>query len=542
MFEFTPIKTARPTKYADFNVMRDWFCLYCDIETSLWYIWMSTGDRIDDANTERIIEWLKFIAYNKKKRTKKDSKIILYINDIDKLQVFGEIQTREDFTDLLGDVKSKKLKEIVLTDFIVRDAEPLTKETIKSLDEMIDIVSSYGLEPYRLKLTQASNAKLDFFRPISKECWQDVVKHDRYINRLQTYRDITAGSAAGFLKVEPETTYKILQDVSSFDISSAYPSKYVQLDIFPIGKIYKCRTDRFKRLSGLISSGEWFQIVFNDVKISELDILFKSKYFNSYGINCIEFAYAQRMPLIYKALTDALNKYDWTLYFSDDQGYLLDSVRYRIVEFYEKKSIASTKSERTQYKMKIDMLYGKSIERDFFTEDKDVKNNYFRKGYNYLLPHWARLVVASTKLQVFDAYVSDPYAFSADTDSVKSTNDLETLEHMFFERNKIILDKNEKAGFSGCKIGTWTHEYTADRFVQFCPKQYIYDINGEIHYKLAGFSKDDIETALSIGVDDPIKFFIDNPSMLVTQGIEYDCNTDSFSKVKKLVKLGDMNE
>ena len=135
VFEFTPIKTARPTKYADFNIMRDWFCLYCDIETSLWYIWMSTGDRIDDANTERIIEWLKFIAYNKKKRTKKDTKIILYINDIDKLQVFGEIQTREDFTDILGDVKSKKLKEIVLTDFVVRDAEPLTKETIKSLNK-----------------------------------------------------------------------------------------------------------------------------------------------------------------------------------------------------------------------------------------------------------------------------------------------------------------------------------------------------------------------------------------------------------------------
>ena len=55
-------------------------------------------------------------------------------------------------------------------------------------------------------------------------------------------------------------------------------------------------------------------------------------------------------------------------------------------------------------------------------------------------------------------------------------------------------------------------------------------------------SKDDIETALSIGVDDQMKFFIDNPSMLVTQGIEYDCNTDSFSKVKKLVRLGDMNE
>lgn len=542
MFDFTPIKTARPAKYKDFKVMRDWLCVFCDIYSSKWSIWMSNGDRKDDLTTEYIIKWLQYIAYNKNKRTKTNAKIILYINDIDKLQVFGDIETTVHYTDLLGDTKSKKIKEIELTDFVVRDAEPLTKETIRSLDEMIDIIASYGLEPYRLKLTQASNAKLDFFRPISKECWQDVVKHERYINKLSTYRDITAGTAAGFLRVEPETTYKILSDVSSFDKSSAYPSKYVNLDIFPTGKIYKCRERKFAKLSELISSGQWFQIVFNDVKINEFDFLFKSKYFNSYGINCIEFAYAQRMPKIYKALTDSLNRLDWTLYFSDNQGYLLDSVRYRIVEFYEKKSIASTKSERTQYKMKIDMLYGKSIERDFFTTDKDVRYKYFRKGYNYLLPHWARLVVSSTKLEVFDAYMDDPYSFSADTDSVKSTNDLDTLEHMFFERNKSIFDKNEKAGFSGCKIGTWAHEYTADRFVQFCPKQYIYDVNGEITYKLAGYSKDDIEDALISCECDPIEYLIKNPEMMVTQGIQYNCKTDTFSKVKKLVRLGDMDE
>lgn len=541
MFYFTPIKQAQPTKYKDYKLMRDWICIFCDIYTSKWYIWMSNGDRVDECSTDQTREWLKYIAYTKSIRTKSDAKVILYINDIDKLQAIADINTREIFTDLLGDVKEKKLKEIELTDFLVRDAEPLTKDTIRSLDEMIDIISSYGLEPYRLKLTQASNAKVDFFRPIKKDCWKDVIKHDRYIDKLSTYRDISAGSAAGFLTVEKESTYQILSNVSSFDISSAYPSKYVNLDIFPIGRIYKCNANKYNKLCDLLKSGEWFQIVFNGVKIKELDLLFKSKYFNSYGINCIEFAYAQRMPKIYKALTDALNRLDWTLYFSDDQGYLLDSVRYRIVEFYEKKSIASTKSERTQYKMKIDMLYGKSIERDFFTTDKDVKRKYFRNGNNYLLPHWARLVVASTKLQVFDAYISDPYAFSADTDSVKSTNELETLEHMFFERNRIILDKNEKAGFSGCKIGTWTHEYTADRFVQFCPKQYIYESNGDITYKLAGYSKDDIDDA-TIGISDTLNYILENPEMMVTQGIQYNYKSDTFSKVKKLVRLGDMNE
>lgn len=541
MFYFTPIKQAQPTKYKNYKLMRDWLCIFCDIYTSKWYIWMSNGDRVDGCSTDQTREWLKYIAYTKSIRTKTNTKIILYINDIDKLQAIADVNTRETFTDLLGDVKEKKLKEIELTDFLVRDAEPLTKDTIRSLDEMIDIISSYGLEPYRLKLTQASNAKVDFFRPIKKECWKDVIKHDRYIDKLSTYRDISAGSAAGFLTVEKESTYQILSNATSFDISSAYPSKYVNLDIFPTGKIYKCSANKYNKLCDLIKSGEWFQIVFNGVKIKEIDLLFKSKYFNSYGINCIEFAYVQKFPLQYNALIRALNELDWTLYFSDDQGYLLDSVRYRIAEFYEKKSLASTKSERTQYKMKIDMLYGKSIEKDFFTEDKDVRRKYFRNGNNYLMPHWARLVVASTKMQVFDAYVSDPYAFSADTDSVKSTNDIKKLEHMFFERNKIIFDKNEKAGFSGCKIGTWTHEYTADRFVQFCPKQYIYEVNGEITYKLAGYSKDDIDDAI-IGISDPLKYILENPEMMVTQGIQYDYKNDTFSKVKKLVRLGDMDE
>lgn len=538
MFDFTPIRKARPVKHRTFDckILRDFVCVYCDITTTLWSVWMSTGDSIDNLTTEKVIDTINHILYKKNQRTTK-AKVLIFINDIQKLQIFGKI-------DIYEKDESKKV-EVELDHCVFRDAERLSKDGIKSLEHMIDIITSYDVEPCKMRLTYASQAKKEFFKPIEKDCWNDIKKHGRFTNDLDTYYGEIAGTTAGFLRLNEYTCGKIIYSVTSFDKSSAYPSKYVQISDFPIGKVYEAKTRKLEKLSDLIKSGQWFQIVFENVELPSNMTYFKSKYYASYGINQYDYALCYKVPSLYDTLINCLNMFDFKLFFSDESGYLIKPFRDRIVEHYELKESAKTKEEKSKYKVGIDLLYGKSIQKQFFETDGDVFRYYSHRGENYLLPHWARIVVSSTKLEVFNAWLSDPMAVAADTDSVKSLENVKKLEHMFSVRNAEIMKLNENSGYSGCKIGTWKKEYTASRFLQLTHKQYLYETDDGITYKIAGFPKDDIDSELiKRNISDPFNFFVTKPELLVTYKsmIKYDAENDRFERVKRLVKVGDFCE
>ena len=534
VFDFTPIRKAHPVKHHTFDckILRDFVCVYCDVNTTLWGVWMSTGDSMENLQTKQVIEVINNILYNKQKRTK-NAKVLIFINDIQKLQVFGNADIYYENGD--------KRPEVEMPYCVFRDAELLAKDGIKSLTHMIDTISSYGVEPCKMRLTYASQAKKEFFRPIEKECWEDVKKHKRFTNDLSTYYGEIAGTTAGFLRLNETTCGYTIRNVTSFDKSSAYPSKYVQISNFPIGKVYEAKTRKLEKLADLIKSGEWFQIVFEDVELPNSMTYFKSKYYCSYGINQYDYALCYRIPELYDTLIKCLNLFDFKLFFTDESGYLIKPFRDRIVEHYELKESAKTKEEKSKYKVGIDLLYGKSIQKQEFHTNADVFRYYAHRGENYLLPHWARIVVSSTKLDVFDAYIADKMAVAADTDSVKSLENAVTLEHMFSERNEKIMRLNADSGYPDCKIGTWKKEYTASRFLQLTHKQYLYEADGEITYKIAGFPKEDIYSELKrYRVKDPFKFFETKPELLITYDnkVQYDVETDRFEKVKKLVKVG----
>jgi len=544
MFEFLSIRDASPRTHtlSGCKVMRQWIAVYCEPDSARWSVWMSSGDRVDDVSTSEMHDILGDIAINKRERLSKRKKdenvrVLCYINRLD----FAYIQHDIDFQDTKWGWKDQPYFG-TCDDYVFVDASPLSKDDFTSLDSMIECISSFGTEVYSLKSTQAAASKHAFFKDISDACWEDVKAHKRYMDRSSTYYDMISGSTAGFLNTQSKKCNIILPDVSSFDKSSAYPSKFVQLDCFPLSKpkVYS-KDDRVKFLFKLIESGRWFQVVLYAKKLPVQMDYFKSKYYETYALNNFDVQFALLNDKIWDAFIESLDSVKWRLYYADEQGRLLSAFTDKIVEEWNAKESASSKIERTRHKTQIDMLYGKAIQRNDFEADEAVKTYYKYRGDRYILPHWSRLVVSAVKFEVMSIWSRIPKTIASDTDSVKSDANFRQLSCFFDEINDKIRKRNICSGYD-CDIGIWRHEYTADRFLQLTNKQYIYETDGTMHYTLAGFTMPEIlQTVDGMTNDEIFNFFKQRPEIPVSQGYTYDWKNDRFSKILQNVKVGDLN-
>ena len=543
MFDFLPIREASPRTHtlSGCKVMRQWIAVYCEPDSMRWSLWMSSGDRVDCVSTSEMHDILGDIAIKKKERLSKRKKdevvrVLCYINRLD----FAYVQHDIDFQDKWGWKDQPYFG--TCDDYVFVDASPLSKDDFTSLDSMIECISSFDTEVFSLKATQAAASQRTFFKDISEKCWESVKLHKRYMNRKSTYEAMVSGSTAGFLYTNYKKCGIVLPDVTSFDKSSAYPSKFVQLDCFPLSKpkIYS-KDDRYKFLLDLIESGKWFQVVIYAKKLPIYMQYFKSKYYETYALNNFDVRLALLDDKIWEAFVYSLDSCRWRLYYADEQGRLLSAFTDKIVDEWKAKESASTKIERTRHKTQIDMLYGKAIQRNDFDVDASIKDYYTHRGDRYIMPHWSRLVVSAVKYEVMSLWSKIPDTIASDTDSIKSDEDFSQLKCFFDEINDKIRERNICSGHA-CDIGVWRHEYTADRFLQLTNKQYIYETDGTMHYTLAGFTMPEIlQTVDGMTNDEIFNFFKQRPEIPVSQGYKYDWKNGRFSKILQNVKVGDLN-
>lgn len=539
MFEFSSVRKCKPRKHilSGFTVMREWIIVYCNPDSTRWSLWMSNGDQVDDLSTEYMLACMHHIRESLISVKKdKDIKVLCFLSKLELCEILAYVTYAEKgWTDTSY--------YAFCDDFVFVDASALDKDDFTDIDSMLRVISSFDTDVYALKATQASNAKRMFFRGIDGACWEDIKAHGRYMRSASAYRDLVSGTTAGFLDTDFEKCGIILPNVTSFDKSSAYPSKFVQLDCFPLSmpKVYS-KADRFDYILSLLETNRWFQIViYTDKDIPRLR-LFKSKYYPTYALCHIDCRMALLDCTIWDALISALDNYKWRLYVSEDQGRLLPEVTGKIVDEWKAKETATTKTERKKHKTQIDMLYGKAIQRQHFDYDWQVKK-WFGKGdgTKYLLPHWSRLVVSAVKYEVMSLWDKIPCTIASDTDSIKSDEDFSQLKCFFDEINDKIRERNICSGYD-CDIGVWRHEYTADRFLQLTNKQYIYETDGIMHYTLAGFTMPEIlQTVDGMTNDEIFNFFKQRPEIPVSQGYTYDWKNDRFSKILQNVKVGDLN-
>lgn len=347
-------------------------------------------------------------------------------------------------------------------------------------------ISSFG-DPTKVKYTLAHNAKKMFYEPIKDHLWEVKKEKKQWYYDFDTYKDMMASNKSGVLTMVYSKYY---EDILMFDKRSAYPSVMVNDPLFPIGKIVRVggsdREYKIHKVLEYLLKKQWFKVVFNG-KINGLSDHWYDSKADKTSLEIYNIFTAKLMGK-WNDVINALNKYDFTLYKTQETGYLDKEFRDRVIYIYNMKSQYKRETfERFIEKTKLDMLYGKGIEDHFFEDIYDVQKYQKRtRGNSYMTPEMSCHCCAAVEFEMYLTMTNTEFVY-ADTDGIKVTNDKKHIEY-FNKMNEIILHKNKLAGYDS-DIGTWENEGIAKRLFIFAPKQYVYDDGEQIVKKIAGMQK-----------------------------------------------------
>lgn len=321
---------------------------------------------------------------------------------------------------------------------------------------------------------------------------EDVpASHWTMIPNLSVYRDLQRGIQHGVLANHSNLERLWWKNcIESWDLSSAYPSKLVNMKM-PMGKFIRLEEDEITPdiLIKLRESEKYYYIRANfNKRLRVIDC----PIFN--GNDCEEID-----GRFYYTLTNfdleamKLWGFDFAgndfkvsiIRVAEFKDYIWKPVRQRIYERWVEKQ----ENKKTNYaayfraKTAIDAIWGKSIQ-EFNPKDNRKISNRFRKIDHFILPQWGLWTCAAIRLEMIKVIVSlEKHEFIAgDTDGIKTLGDRSDL---FEERNRIIKKANEEAGFPS-DIGTWHYEGCFDNYMFLKSKFYAYSINGELVCKFAG--------------------------------------------------------
>lgn len=379
----------------------------------------------------------------------------------------------------------------------------------------------------RVRYSMAYLAEKMFFLGEDREAVRAARGYCYYDSKLH-YDFCRTGSKYGALKdfdFDDKNTWRILQNVNSYDKKSAYSSIFINDNVFPLGRT-KMRHygDRVKTIENCLNNGKWFKIVIPDYKpanenAEKLMSNFKSKKEKAHALEYWDFHSLDIFGAL-ETFVDWLRNNDdeWWLITSDDTGYLPDIFRKRTFELYNLKEQAEKDSvERIRAKLMLETAYGKPLQFHDFNTVNEINHFYKVSHSRFITPQQALHAVATVKHELlYIANQLDDDVISYDTDGIKIKRD---RERCFTELNKVIRDKNKTAGFDS-NIGTWEHEYRAERFVQFKTKVYAYETaTHDFVWKLAGVPKKQIDDFIqSIQPQDPLEYLVEHGHTFTVQG------------------------
>ena len=363
-------------------------------------------------------------------------------------------------------------------------------------------ITSFG-EPKDVKCTLALQAQKQFYAPIGEELWEERKDVGKFYWDKQTYDDMMVGTKAGLLS-HVRSVY--FENVLMFDKRSAYPSVMVNDNKFPIGHIICVDNGspkmKIKKLKQLLKEDVWCKVVV-DERLEGFPRWYDSdakksgfEYWNlKLIINLGEF----------ENFVNELMQHDFRLYRSSMTDYLSFIFRKRVVEVYnEKEKEQKGTIQRHLKKTMIDMLYGKGIQKNDFTEIWQHQRDMRRKrNLCYMVPEFSNHCIARVEYEMFKA-IKHNEACYYDTDGVKVKNKKEAFEY-FENENKNIMKANKDAGFD-TNIGTWDFEGNAEKFLVFSPKVYVFEKDGKIEAKTAGLCEEFRELQLNNIQGDKFEF------------------------------------
>lgn len=389
---------------------------------------------------------------------------------------------------------------------------------------MQEFICSFNSNPEKVKYTLGYNIKRLFYESIRMELWEEKKKNKAYYYDVETYNDMMVANKSG--AISDIHTYG--EDVLCFDKRSAYASVLVNDDKFPIGKERKIEFSDPEYAMNLakrfLDEGTYFKIVL-DYAVDGFEV-FCEEEVGKTGLEYNNFLDLIEDGRFYEFFSKINNG---RLYHCLKTGYLAYIFRQEIVNAFDKKE-RTTGVTKFFEKTKINILYGKGIQKYSFKDKYELQKHYRGRGENYLQPEQSLHCQAVLMHEIHKA-IRNNVAVYWDTDGIKVKNTPEAFRY-FEEQNSIILAKNRAAGFDS-EIGTWKLEAVANRFISFGCKHYIIENqDGSYSMTWSGMSQKDQEKSLEMLGEDKINTAATKSVPEIIRVV-----TQSGNNIRQLVKI-----
>ena len=458
----------------------------------------------EESRTVTTLQGIRDVLHEIAESNKSDAKVVVFANHLDALWIGNVLGNSEWIGNERLENDNKYHFCAVSEKFEFRNLDPILDDYAKTCyccDDVFNTIGSFGIPLYKIVWSVGHLTKKSFFdKDLREILWKDTVDNKRFFNDLQTYYDMFAGSSSGFLWLEEELIKYIFNDVTSFDIKSAYAWALAVLDKYPL--TIPTKTRKINDLYKAIEQDKWFLVVVRGVKLPSKYDYWMSKHDDDDPIESLSYAFNyydyQTMCLFEYDLEDVLIEGHYTIYTAKKCGRLHEAYRDRIVSYYNFKESVKDKEDpnRKFAKKQLELLYGKPLQWHNFETIEEVQSFYRHRGDNYVLPQWSKLAISAIKYRIMQVWKADENCIYADTDGVKSTSDPSNLWDYFGDLNYKIVKLNNEAGYKNLSMGLWDYEYTADRFIYVNKKQYAYEVDGNITTKITGILKVDLQVVV----------------------------------------------
>lgn len=381
---------------------------------------------------------------------------------------------------------------------------------------MFKYIESLG-DPNKVKYTLAYHAKKLFYEPIENELWDATKNKKHYYYDMQTYDDMYAQNKGGVLCREKSHYH---EDVLMYDIKTAFMSVVVNDNKFPVGQQRQVKGTndyKIKVLKKCLKDGEWVKVVF-DGKEKRM-----ARYYDcDSDKTAMEYWNFHTAHLVgrFEEYIEILKEKDFRIYTSTETNYLEWEMRNQTVLSYNKKQEYKKIYGKESFcyfmeKTKIDMIYGKAIQRYEFEDVYSLQDHYRgAKKRNYMTPEFSNHCSAKIEYEIIKAYKNCECVYY-DTDGVKVKNTPQAVEY-FKRENERIMEANRRSGFE-TDIGTWDFEGHATRLLVFGPKVYCYEVDGEFTIKTAGMQESDKQYIIGKIKGDRIDYLRRNGLLFATR-------------------------
>jgi len=428
---------------------------------------------------------------------------------------------------------------------------PLTEKELGYCENDIKVITAYIQEQLDLygdidKIPLTNTGRVRTF--VKNECYYTSKNHrktnkgkyNRYrkiMNDLtltpEIYVQLKRAFMGGFTHANGRHSGKTLENVSSIDFTSSYPSVMVS-EMFPMSRFKPIVLESIQQLDDICSvHAVVFDVKFNNIstKIEQETYISESKCFNL-SKPVLNNGRVYSAESLSTTITDVDYEIIKQVYSWDSievsnvnfayKNYLPKDIVNSILKLYEDKTtLKDVEGYETEYLLSKGMLnsvYGMSVtdivkDNAIYLNEWDVEkvdineeiDNYNNSKNRFLYYAWGLWVTAYARRNLWTGIlaVGNDYVYS-DTDSLKMLNYNKHGDYIEWFNNQIISKMNAVCSHHKLDakklapktkqgkvkmMGVWDYEGTYTRFKTLGAKRYLVEENGKLHITVAGLSK-----------------------------------------------------